>query len=74
MAARARNWLACLVFAVLIFSFDLYLPLGVATGAFYVIVVLITVRLTHRWDTPIAAAICSICASGMVIVATESDD
>jgi len=60
MASRARIWLACVVFAALIFSCDLYLPLGVATGAFYVIIVLLTVRLTHRWDTPIAAGLCSV--------------
>ena len=60
MAPRTRTWLACIVFAALIFSFDVNLPLGVAAGAFYVIIVLFTVRLTNRWDTPLVAGLCTL--------------
>ncbi len=60
MATRANIWLACLVFAGVIFLADLYLPLHVAAGALYVVVILLTAWTSQHGAATIAAAVCSM--------------
>lgn len=59
MATRANIWLACLVFAGVIFLGDLYLPLHVAVGALYVAVILLTAWTSQRGAATFAAVVCS---------------
>ena len=60
MATRANIWAACLVFASLFFIFDLYTPLQIAVGAFYVAVILLTAWAPERWASLCAGVFCTV--------------
>ena len=73
MATRANIWLACLVFAALIFVCDLYLPLRIAVGALYVAIILPTSWVPQRWAAYIAAGISSILILAGAVFSPDAD-
>lgn len=58
--SHSRIHFACGVFLVIILLIDLTLPLGIAVGVLYIVVVLVSLWSPHRKFTLIIAVVCSV--------------
>lgn len=58
--SHTRSHLACGVFLVIILLIDLSLPLGIAVGVLYIVVVLVSLWSPHKQFTLIIAVVCSV--------------
>ncbi len=55
-----KLYFICLVSLIIVFLFDLFIPLGVAVGVLYVVVVLLTLWTPHSKATVVAAILSSL--------------